>query len=205
MSIRLHGFRGAALCALMMTACGGGGGNDAPPATEDTTAPDTELVSSPTPRTNLIVLAFTVASNESAATFEARADGGQFGPVPATFSLSNLGDGPHRIEIRARDAAGNVDVSPVVFDVVIDRVPPDTLISSGPPATTSSSTATFTFTAEANATFDVSLDGAPFAFAPSPFSVSGLLPGPHTLQARARDGAGNEDPSPAAYSWTVVP
>jgi hypothetical protein len=163
------------------------------------------LISSPTPRTNVTVLSFTVASNEAGVVFEARADGSLFTLVPATFSLSALGDGPHRIEIRARDAAGNVDASPVQVDVVIDRVPPDTMISSGPPSTTPSTSATFVFLAEANAFFETSLDGAPFAFVVTPHTVAGLVPGPHSLMVRAMDAAGNVDPSPAMYSWTVVP
>lgn len=203
MSSTSRGFRGAATCALILSACGGGG-DGAPPSGTDTIAPDTELSSAPTPRTNLTVLSFTVTSNEAGVAFEARADGGSYSPVPATFSLSGLGDGPHRIEVRARDAAGNVDASPVVVDVVIDRVAPETAISGGPPATSASGTATFTFLAEANALFESSLDGAPFAFTPSPLTVTGLAPGPHSLSVRARDAAGNVDPTPAMVTWTVT-
>ncbi len=204
MSSTPHGFRWAALWALALCACGDGGESGAP-AGSDTIAPDTELISPPPPRTNVTVLSFTVVSNEAGAVFEARADGSLFTPVPATFSLSALGDGPHRIEIRARDAVGNVDASPLVFDIVIDRVPPDTMISSGPPATSASPSATFAFMSEANASFETSLDGAPFAFAPTPLTIAGLATGPHSLNVRAMDAAGNVDPSPAAYSWTVVP
>jgi large repetitive protein len=204
MSSTSHGFRWVALWALVLSACGGGSDSGVP-AGSDTIAPDTELVSSPTPRTNSTVLSFVVTSNEAGVVFEARADGSFFTPVLAAFSLSGLGDGPHRIEIRARDAAGNVDASPLVFDIVIDRVPPDTMISSGPPATSASPSATFSFMSEANASFEASLDGAPFAFAPTPLTIAGLAPGPHSLNVRAMDAAGNVDPSPAAYSWTVVP
>lgn len=204
MSSTSHGFRWAALWALVLSACGGGSESGVP-AGSDTIAPDTELISSPTPRTNLTVLSFAVTSNEPGVVFEARADGSFFTPVQATFSLSGLGDGPHRIEIRARDAAGNVDASPLVFDIVIDRVPPDTMISSGPSATSASPSATFSFMSEANASFETSLDGLPFAFAPTPLTIAGLAAGAHTLHVRAMDAAGNVDPSPAAYSWTVVP
>jgi hypothetical protein len=151
------------------------------------------------------VLSFTVTSNDAGAVFEARADGSLFTLVPATFSLSALGDGPHRVEIRARDAAGNVDASPVQFDVVIDRVPPDTMISSGPPSTTTSTSATFVFLAESNAIFETSLDGAPFAFVVTPHTIVGLAAGPHSLSVRARDAAGNIDASPALYSWSIAP
>lgn len=190
--------------ALALSACGGGS-DPATPAVGDTIAPDTELIASPTPRTNVSVLSFSVTSNEAGAVFEALADGGLFTLVPASFSLSALGDGPHRIVIRARDAAGNVDASPVIVDVVIDRFPPDTAISSGPPPMSLSTTATFVFQAEDNVVFETSLDGAPFAFVVTPHTITGLAAGAHTLAVRAMDAAGNVDPSPAVYSWTVVP
>jgi hypothetical protein len=196
--------RWAAPWPLILCACGGGSDSGVPPGA-DTIAPDTELVSSPTPRTNMTVLTFTVTSNDAGAVFEARADGSLFTIVPATFSLSTLGDGPHRIVIRARDAAGNIDASPVVVDVVIDRVAPDTMISGGPPSTTTSTTATFFLLAEDNAFFETSLDGAPYAFVPTPQTLTGLAAGPHVLLARATDAAGNVDPTPATYAWTVVP
>jgi large repetitive protein len=197
-------FHWAAPWTLALSACGGGG--DAPaPVAGDTIAPDTELIASPTPRTNVTVLSFSVTSNEAGVVFDARADGSLFTQVPATFSLSALGDGPHRIEIRARDAAGNVDVSPVIVDVVIDRFPPDTAVSSGPPPMSTSTIATFAFQAEDNAVFEASLDSAPFAFVVTPHTITGLAAGPHSLTVRARDAAGNVDPSPAVYSWTVVP
>ena len=34
-------------------------------------------------------------------------------------------------------------------------------------------------------------------------TFTGLADGAHTLQARARDAAGNADPTPAAFTWTV--
>jgi hypothetical protein len=204
MSSTSRGFYWALLSALALSACGGGSDSGVPAGT-DTIAPDTELISSPPPRTNVAVLSFSVTSNEAGAVFEARADGSLFTAVPATFSLSALGDGPHRIEIRARDAAGNIDASPLIFDVVIDRIAPDTMISSGPPSTTTSTNATFGLQAEDNAIFETSLDGAAYAFTPSPLTVTGLPAGPHVLLARSMDAAGNVDPTPATYSWTVVP
>jgi large repetitive protein len=199
-----RGFRWMAPCALVLCACGGGG-DPAPQPAGDTIAPDTFLDASPTPRTNATSLAFTVSSNEPGVTFEARADGGFFGVVPASFSLSGLAQGPHRIEIRCRDAAGNIDISPVIFDVVVDFTPPDTVISGGPPPSTSATTATFTFASENNASFEASLDGGPFTFAVTPLTLNGLTPGSHTLNVRAMDQAANLDPTPAAYSWIITP
>jgi large repetitive protein len=84
-----------------------------------------------------------------------------------------------------------------------DTTPPETTITSGPSGTTSSTLATFEFTANEPSTFECSLDSAPFAACTSPASYSGLVNGSHTVRVRATDMAGNVDSTPAERSWTV--
>jgi hypothetical protein len=55
------------------------------------------------------------------------------------------------------------------------------------------------------ASFECSLDAMPFAACASPASYTGLGLGSHVFKVRARDGAGNVDPTPASYAWNVVP
>jgi hypothetical protein len=42
-----------------------------------------------------------------------------------------------------------------------------------------------------------------YSLCTSPKGYSGLSEGPHTFSVRARDSAGNGDPTPATYDWTV--
>ena len=42
-----------------------------------------------------------------------------------------------------------------------------------------------------------------YAACTSPKHYSGLSEGSHSFQVRATDGAGNTDPTPASYTWTV--
>jgi hypothetical protein len=88
--------------------------------------------------------------------------------------------------------------------VVADTTPPETTITNhdvgGPSSSTS---ATFEFAANESATFECSLDTAPFAPCSSPASYTGLADGSHTFRVRAIDAAGNTDPTPAEQSWTV--
>lgn len=68
---------------------------------------------------------FTFTSSDPTATFECRIDGGAFAPCPATFSTPTLSDGPHGIDVRAKDQAGNVDPTPASYTWVVDTTPPD--------------------------------------------------------------------------------
>jgi hypothetical protein len=85
-----------------------------------------------------------------------------------------------------------------------DTAAPDTTIGSGPAPTTTSTTATFSFSAtEAGATFECSLDGAPFAPCRPDTPYGGLTTGRHDFWVRARDLAGNVDATPAHHAWTI--
>jgi parallel beta-helix repeat protein len=89
-------------------------------------------------------------------------------------------------------------------------VAPNTSITQAPPNPSTSATARFSFTgsddstAPASLRFQCSLDAAAYASCTSPRTYSGLANGAHTFRVRAIDRAGNVDPSPATYRWTVV-
>ncbi len=97
-----------------------------------------------------------------------------------------------------------------------DATPPDTTITSaidgnGDPITdggdTVSTSIMFAFTGVDNvgvASFECSLDGAPFSACTSPANYTGLAAGDHTFLVRAIDTSGNADPTPASLGWTVL-
>jgi hypothetical protein len=96
----------------------------------------------------------------------------------------------------------------VVYSVAppSDTTPPDTTITSGPSATTTSTDARFQFTSsDANSSFECRLDGGAWVICASPKDYAGLTAGGHTFEVRARDAAGNIDRSPASQTWTVQP
>lgn len=77
--------------------------------------------------------------------------------------------------------------------------------SSTPPATTTSRSASFTFSAsEPGVSFACSYDGGPFQACQSPHTVTDVGVDDHTLAVRATDAAGNTG-APAIASWTVLP
>jgi PKD repeat protein len=97
----------------------------------------------------------------------------------------------------------NFDDLDVEAETTSDTTPPETTITAGPSGTTSSTSAIFEFIANEPATFECSLDTAPFAACGSPASYTALAEGSHTFRVRSTDTAGNVDPTPAERSWTV--
>jgi hypothetical protein len=87
--------------------------------------------------------------------------------------------------------------------VIVDGIPPDTTISSGPPTPTNQTSANFSFdSSETGSIFQCSLDDEDFATCTSPRPYSGLADGPHTFAVRAIDLAGNTGPE-TSHSWTI--
>lgn len=85
-----------------------------------------------------------------------------------------------------------------------DTLAPDTSITSGPSGTTTSSSASFSFSAsEAGSSFECKLDSGAWVACSSPTSLMGLSDGSHTFSVRATDAAGNTDASEATRTWTV--
>lgn len=87
-----------------------------------------------------------------------------------------------------------------------DTTPPDTTITSGPTGTVSSTTADFGFTSsESGSTFECRLDNGSWSACTPPKNYTGLSNGQHVFEVRARDAAGNTDPTPVSRTWTVKP
>ena len=111
-------------------------------------------------------------------------------------------DGNRALRALATDAAFNTGSA--VVNVTIDRTVPATSIDSAPSDPSSSAGAGFAFSSnEGGASFECRLDGGGWGACSSPKSYSGLGEGNHTFHVRATDAAGNVDPAPATFAWTV--
>jgi subtilisin-like proprotein convertase family protein len=82
---------------------------------------------------------------------------------------------------------------------------PPTVIGSGPPTTSSTRGAVFTFSSPntQGARFECRLDGGDYQECSSPRSYSVLPDGSHSFNVRAIDATGNVDTVPPTYTWTV--
>ncbi len=174
--------------------------------TIDTTPPNTTVATATTTPTTATSAAFTYTSTEAGSTFQCKLDTAAFGPCATTGqSYSGLADGAHTFQVRAIDSAGNVDPTPATFAWTVDTAPPDTTVATATTTPTTATGASFTYTStEPGASFQCKLDTAAFGpCATTGQSYSGLADGAHTFQVRAVDGAGNVDPTPASFAWTV--
>jgi endonuclease/exonuclease/phosphatase family metal-dependent hydrolase len=138
--------------------------------------------------------------------FECAEDGStSFTTCTSPVTRTGLVSGSYSLAVRARWVGSSIDPTPAVASWMVDRTAPITTIGSGPMGDTPVGASAFTFSSEAGATFECSLDGAAFATCTSPLAVQ-VTAGSHTFEVRATDTLGNVE-SPAvsrAYRGVVV-
>jgi large repetitive protein len=123
-----------------------------------------------------------------------------------TGEVDGLPDGPRSLTATAIDVAGNVSPASEPRTVMVDTIAPETSISAGPNDPTTRTTASFELSSsEPGSRFECRLDDAPFVACESLQSYAELADGSHGFAARAIDAAGNIDPTPATWSWTINP
>ena len=172
--------------------------------TIDTTTPQTSLDSGPPAVSPSTTATFTFSSPEPGVSFECSLDGAPFSPCTTPALFGGLSDDTHVFLVRARTGAGTADPSPAAVIFAVDTIAPDTNLTSVPPATSNTRSASVAFTSnEPGAVFQCSVDGAAFVACTSPRVVNGLADREHTVSVRALDQAGNLDASPAVAAWVV--
>lgn len=125
---------------------------------------------------------------------------------PYSYNSPKLADGRWRLRVTHY---GEDAPSPTLDrDFVVDtRAPSGTAITAMPPQFSNDTTPTFDWTASDPApssglVFMCSLDGAGWVECPNDKTFN-TPEGDHTLQVKATDRAGNEDPNVQSYSWMV--
>jgi hypothetical protein len=176
-------------------------------------APVTTITAKPFSPSNATSPTFAFATSSPVALdhSEYSLDGGPFITATSPVTLANLAEGNHTIQVRGIGAGGEVGAA-VSYSWIIDVTPPIVAFTATPPASTTSTSANFRFTASdpvsggvssTYSIYDFRLDGGPAAFATNPLDFINLAPGDHTIVVRAKDDPGNF--GSATYSWTVLP
>ena len=170
----------------------------------DDSTPETTILTGPSSPTTSTQAAFSFSSDRGDASFECALDGAAFHACSSPHPVGGLAEGDHRLEVRATRKVRAVDPTPASYEWKV-AVPPDTTTLEGPGSPSAGTSATLTFAADdPAATFECSLDDAPFAACASPVEYAELADGAHVVRVRATDPFGNVEPVPASHSWTVA-
>ena len=122
---------------------GGPHGRDARPRTRGRStpnAPNTTCDDVPPIPSNDDSPSFEFSANEPGSTFECRLDGGAWNACTSPETVGLLADGSHTFQVRATDAAGNVDATPASYTWTVDTVAPDSSFTVVPADPTNDAT-----------------------------------------------------------------
>jgi hypothetical protein len=165
---------------------------------KDTLAPDTGLTSSaPASPTKQTTAGFTFSGTDLVGVtgYDCSLDGAVFASCLSPKSFSSLAEGGHTFQVRARDAAGNVDQTPATRTWVIDTIAPVVTVSDLTVDATSPAGATVPFTATA-----ADINPSRPAVTCTRTSGSTFAIGSTTVTCSATDAAGNT----GSAKFTVV-
>jgi hypothetical protein len=146
---------------------------------------------------------FEFSANIPGSTFTCSVDAGNAVPCVSPHTFSGLSEGLHEAKVVATEPTGSK--GQMTFSWTVDTVAPGLEINWGPDANTNQTDASFGIESDEQGEgvfLECSLDGAPSSECNVPINYVGLGNGPHTFEATATDGAGNESP-PATWAWTV--
>jgi hypothetical protein len=141
-------------------------------------------------------------------------------PVASPKTIPGVSVGNHTIYLRAVDQDGDVDPTPAKWTFTVkkdkDGGYPETWVNwvrASPRGvniadggSTPSSTVIVDFqgtVAGRGSHIDLKIDSGSYVPVASPHTITGLSDGPHTIYLRALDRAGNIDPTPAKWRFTV--
>ncbi len=151
---------------------------------------------------------------EANAGFECSFNGGEFEICDRELSLSSVPDGNYSVSVRARNNAGGTDPTPVTRNFIVDATAPETMLDSvsnalsdihAPVIQVDSENIRFGWSSsEWAVSFICRLDGGPFRSCPDGQSIN-LAAGLHSIETKAVDAVGNEDPTPLVLQVEVTP
>ena len=165
--------------------------------------PAPTITAFPANPTNQTSAAFSFSDADLESTFLCKLDGAAYAACTSPQSYAGpLAAGSHTFSVEAKDGSSTGPAASYTW--TIDLTPPVApTITAKPANPTNQTSASFSFTDEAGATFLCKLDAGSFAACASPQSYPGPIgAGSHSFSAEAKDVAGNTGPA-ASYTWTV--
>jgi hypothetical protein len=160
-------------------------------AVADVTPPGVRVTAAPPAQTARTDAALAFTATKSGSTFTCQLDDRARQACDGSASYGGLAEGNHSVSIQATDRYGIVDAGPPTVRWRVDLTAPETLLLAARPAPGIAGTASFV--SETAAGFECRAQTGPWAACTSPLSA----PAGATVAVRARDAAGNADPTPA--------
>ncbi|NYJ03469.1 subtilisin-like proprotein convertase family protein [Nocardioides thalensis] len=180
----------------------------------DDTDPNTSITSGPANGSPAgpVEVHFNGTDNVGIGAFNCSFDGGPLTACTSPYT-TNASPGSHSLSVQAVDTSSNTDPTPDLYTwetaAPPDTTPPNTAITGGPAdGDTVSVLPSYSFNSpdDDTATFECSLDGGAYAACTSPYQVAdGTSAAEHTFAVRAKDPAGNVDPTPSSRDFTYDP
>jgi hypothetical protein len=147
----------------------------------------------PTP-TNDSTPTFQFSASDPLAGLECSVDGEAPAACSSPFTTAVLGDGPHRLAVRAIDALQNAGEW-ANRDFTVDTSVPEVSFTEGPDGPTRARRPAFAFASAPGSSFECRLDDVPVGCLTGSFVPAGdLSEGPHVLVVRATNPAGTTGP-----------
>ncbi len=166
----------------------------------DTVVPDTIITANPPNPSASANASFSFTGSDpggsGVASFQCQIDGGGFSGCTSPRNYTGLSDGSHTFQVRAIDAASNIDSTPASFTWVIDTTVPTASLSASNVTMAGGTSYTFTVTYSDNTAINsASLDN-------SDVTVAGPS-GPLAVTFASVTPSGNGTPLTASYS--IIP
>jgi Bacterial Ig domain/RTX calcium-binding nonapeptide repeat (4 copies)/Calcineurin-like phosphoesterase len=169
----------------------------------DNALPETRISAGPAPYAPSRTARFAFG-DEPGASYECALDRAPFAPCATPVRLEGLSAGRHTFRVRARDAAGNLELEPAFWAWIVDVTRPQTTVLLARLGRAAPARVLLEFESpDPVATFSCSLDRAAWTPCASPTTYEALAPGSHELRVRALDLAGNADWTPVRRTWRV--
>jgi hypothetical protein len=136
-------------------------------------------------------------------TYTCALDGASSSCPGGTATYTGLADGPHSFSVRGKKP-GTYRPGSAVYNWVVDTIPPaaPTISPIASPTSSTSASVSFTDNDPSATKFTCALDGASPSLCTSPFAVSSLGEGSHTVVVRSQDSNGVLGGS-ASVTWVV--
>lgn len=167
-------------------------------------APKSKILNGPSALTSETTARFEFECDQAGCTFVCKIDNGDWAACTSPVVYSDLSNGQHVFELRAKGATGIEESSSSSHLWTVDPTALFTVITNKPALVTKENSATIAFECNQQpCTYLCTLDDQAQATCTSPFVVSGLPDGDHKFSVVAKNSSGVSQTVASSYAWRI--